>query len=256
MMTGLKDRQDAYGAAMLAAMDNPQAACVIERDDGFVDVDAMAGYLGEYKDWSEHERQAISLARGRVLDVGCGPGRVALYLQGRGLKVVGIDNSPQAVAASRRRGLKDARVVPIARASRAALGVFDTIVMYGNNFGLFGSFEGARRLLRRFHGLTSLAGRILAETQDPHLRPGQKAVTHVQKSHLAYRRANIRRGRLGGQIRFRIRYHNLCSPYLDYLFVSRDEMRRIVEGTGWRVARFFDSQWPQYVAVLEKERRP
>jgi SAM-dependent methyltransferase len=249
---GLANGQDAYGTAMLASLDNPQAACVIERDDGFVDVDTTAGYLREYKDWGEHERQAISLARGRVLDVGCGPGRVALYLQGKGLQAVGIDNSPQAIAACRRRGVKDARVVPIAQASRAALGEFDTIVMYGNNFGLFGSFDSARRLLRRFHGMTSLAGRIIAETQNPHLRPGQKAVTHVQKAHLAYRRANVRRGRMGGQIRFRIRYHDLCSPYLDYLFVSRDELRGIVDGAGWRVVRFFDSQGPQYIAILEK----
>jgi SAM-dependent methyltransferase len=252
-MQGLTNRQDAYGAAMSAALGDPHAACVIERDDGFVDVDTPVSYLQEYKDWSEHERQAISLARGRVLDIGCGLGRVGLYLQGRGLQAVGIDNSPQAIAACRRRGLKEARVVPIAQASRRALGVFDTIVMYGNNFGLLGGFGGARRLLRRFHGMTNLAGRIIAETQDPHLRPGQKAETPVQKAHLAYRRANVRRGRMGGQIRFRIRYHDLRSPYLDYLFVSRDEMRKIVEGTGWRIARFFDSAGPQYIAVLEKE---
>ena len=33
-----------------------------------------------------------------------------------------------------------------------------------------------------------------------------------------------------------------------------DEMRRIVEGTGWRIARFFDSDRSVYIAVLEKER--
>jgi SAM-dependent methyltransferase len=251
-MKGLAKNQDAYGACMFASMDDPQAACVIERDDGFVDVDTTARYLREYKNWPEHERQAIGLARGRVLDVGCGLGRVALYLQGKGLLAVGVDNSPQAIAACRRRGLTDARVVPIAQASRAALGVFDTIVMHGNNFGLFGSFDGARRLLRRFHGMTGLAGRIIAETLDPHLKPGQKAETPVQKAHLAYGRANVRRGRMGGQARFRIRYHGLCSAYLDYLFVSRDEMRKIVEGTGWRIARLFDSKGPQYIAILEK----
>jgi hypothetical protein len=73
-MRSLAKSQDAYGACMLASLDNPQAACVIERDDGFVDVDTTAHYLREYKEWPEHERQAISLACGRVLDVGCGLG--------------------------------------------------------------------------------------------------------------------------------------------------------------------------------------
>jgi hypothetical protein len=36
--------------------------------------------------------------------------------------------------------------------------------------------------------------------------------------------------------------------------VSKDEMRQIVTGTGWRVARFFDSKISVYIAVLEKEK--
>jgi SAM-dependent methyltransferase len=253
-MTGLTAKQDAYGTAMWDALSDPHEAIIIERDDGLVDVDFMAGYLRGYKDWSELERQAISLARGRVLDVGCGAGRAALYLQERGLQAVGIDNSPAAVATCRRRGLKDARVVPIAEASRTKLGVFDTILMFGNNFGLFGSFAGAQRLLRRFHGMTSLAGRIIAATQDPYLPVGRKTPTPMEKCHQAYQRVNARRGRMGGQARFRIRYRDLCTPYLDYLFVSRDELRKIVAGTGWRITRIFDSPAAQYIAVLEKER--
>ncbi len=38
----------------------------------------------------------------------------------------------------------------------------------------------------------------------------------------------------------------------DYLLVSVKEMRRIVEGTGWQVARVFESGASSYVAVLEK----
>ena len=40
--------------------------------------------------------------RGRVCDLGCGPGHVALYLQARGLDVFGIDLSPQMIELARR----------------------------------------------------------------------------------------------------------------------------------------------------------
>jgi hypothetical protein len=60
---------------------------------------------------------------------------------------------------------------------------------------------------------------------------------------------------MGGQLRFRIRYMKHATPYFDYLLVSKDEMRDIVDDTGWKIARFFDATHrpSMYIAVLEKE---
>lgn len=40
--------------------------------------------------------------RGRVCDIGCGPGHVARYLHGQGVDVMGLDLSPEMVARARR----------------------------------------------------------------------------------------------------------------------------------------------------------
>src|SRR3954452_6706434 len=48
----------------------------------------------------------------------------------------------------RRRGVRDARLFDFADVDES-LGAFDTIVMLGNNFGVFGSPAKAKRLLRR-----------------------------------------------------------------------------------------------------------
>lgn len=180
---------------------------------------------------------------GRVLDVGCGAGRVAIHLQERGRDVLGIDNSPLAVRVSRRRGLKQVRVLSISEID-GSLGTFDTILMMCNNFGLVGSRAGARRLLRKFHRITSDRGRILAST-DPR---------HGRSPHHAYHQRNRSQGRMPGQIRGRIRYRTYATPWADFLLVSRAEMRSLARGTGWRVQRFVDApDEPLYVAILEKE---
>jgi len=44
----------------------------------------------------------------------------------------------------------------------------DSILMMGNNFSLFGSFQKAQRLLKSFHRLTSKKAFIIAETRDPY----------------------------------------------------------------------------------------
>ena len=52
----------------------------------------------------------MRFVRGRVLDLGCGAGRVGLHLQSRGHDVVGIDVSPLAVEIAGQRGLADVRL--------------------------------------------------------------------------------------------------------------------------------------------------
>ncbi len=244
-MARLTREQDAFGWEINDHFHGRAASEVAERDDGWIDVSAGPdGYFAPHEAWPETERQAIGLATGRVLDVGCGAGRVGLHLQAKGLEVTGIDNSPLAAEVCKARGLKDTRVMSITQVSRR-LGQFDTIVMYGNNFGLFGSFRRGRWLLRRFHAMTSPQARIIAETFNPYVTK--------DKGHLAYHRRNRRRGRMAGQVRIRIRYKRYATPWFDYLFVSKVELRRIVAGTGWRIARIFDGAGPRYIAVLEKE---
>jgi hypothetical protein len=117
--------------------------------------------------------------------------------------------------------------------------------MYGNNFGLFGSPARAKRLLRRLHTMTSADARILGESMDPHQT--------TNPDHLAYHRRNRKLGRLAGQVRIRARSRALKTPWFDYLFVSRTEMRATVKGTGWHVVRTYPPRGPQYVALLEKD---
>lgn len=156
---------------------------------------------------------------------------------------VTIDVSPLAVKTCRLRGVRDARVCSIARISRR-LGRFETVVMFGNNFGLFGNPVRAKRLLRRLHGMTSPTARIVAESRNPYRA--------VSADHRRYHQLNRRRGRLPGQLRLRVRHGHSRTPWFDYLMVSPGEMRGIVAGTGWRLARLIGTTGPIYIAVLQK----
>ena len=127
---------------------------IVERDDGFVNSGAGSAYLSRYKDWPVREKSAIRFAKGRVLDIGSGGGRHSLYLQGKGLQVLGVDISPLAIRVCKRRGLRNARLMSIDEIS-PKMGKFDTILMLGNNFGLFGNKSKARRLLRGFLDMTN-----------------------------------------------------------------------------------------------------
>jgi SAM-dependent methyltransferase len=238
---------DAYGHELWACLTEGHAQEIVERDDGFISAsDWPTRYFADFKAWPAHERQSMRFVRGiRALDIGCGAGRVALHLQRKGLRVTAIDNSPLAIRLCRQRGVKDARVLAVEDIARLGPASFDTVVMLGNNFGLFGSFARARRLLRQLHRLTRPDAVILAESRNPY-------TTRVA-AHARYRRRNRDRGRMGGQIRIRIRFGKLKGPWFDYLLVSPAEMKAILAGTGWRVREVLkSSDRAVYVAVIAK----
>jgi hypothetical protein len=117
--------------------------------------------------------------------------------------------------------------------------------MYGNNFGLMGNFKRGQWLLKRFHKMTSDKGRVIAESCNPY--------NTKEPDHLAYHKFNRKRNRMAGQLRLRVRHKKQTTPWFDYLLASPKEVEKMVKGTGWEIARLFESKSGPYAMVLEKE---
>jgi len=97
----MQSDDDAFGRVLYDYSIGEYIHEVIEREDGFISVSKGPGiYFSEFDDWIPAEQEAMSFAFGRVLDIGCGAGRHALYLQDKGLDVLGLDSSPLALKVS------------------------------------------------------------------------------------------------------------------------------------------------------------
>ena len=242
----LKDFQDAFGHGMYDYLNGTAGTEITERDDGLLTLSGGPElYFTPYKKWHPIERKAIRYSRGRVLDIGCGAGRHSLYLQEKGHDVVGIDNSPLAIEVCKKRGLKDARVISISQMS-SRLGIFDTVIMFGNNFGLFGTPANGKRLLKRLYKMTAKKGRMIVGTRDPY--------DTDDPDHLSYQAANRAKSKMSGQMRIRVRYKRYASPWINVLLVSKKEMEDILEDTGWKVSKYIDENIGSSFAIIEKDR--
>jgi len=117
-------------------------------------------------DWrsraTEDEVEVLARVRPAVIDIGCGPGRVAHELSARGLPALGIDASPAAVMRARHVG-----------ASAIERSVFDTLpaegrwgtaILFDGNIGIGGD---PVELLRRLCSLLGARGRAVVEVEPP-----------------------------------------------------------------------------------------
>jgi SAM-dependent methyltransferase len=98
---------------------------------------------------------------GRILDLGCGAGRILGYLVLLGADAHGIDISPQMVEHCRQRFPgTDVRVGDLADLSATAKGPFDTVLMADNLIDVFDDAE-RRRVLADARGLLAPGGLLV-----------------------------------------------------------------------------------------------
>jgi SAM-dependent methyltransferase len=240
-MAEMKPRKgDAFGMALLAHMDQKDGWHVVERDDGRLHPMDAEVYFREPADWPNGEPRVLDYIRGRVLDVGAGAGRYAVELQRRGHHVVALDVSAGAAEVCQRRGL-----VNVFTGTIDELGDdhFDTFLFGGNNLGLLASPSAASRLLDRLRTLALPNAQIIGTCRDPY--------DTDDPENLEYHELNRSRGRQAGQIRLRVRFRRVATPWFDYWFQSPSELRTVTEPHGWSLRHYEPLAFGSYLAVLD-----
>lgn len=119
--------------------------------------------LRGYESMPVLERHALDQSAGHVLDVGCGAGSHALYLQERGLEVTAIDISPWSVRTAKMRGVKTAKVADLYQWQEEK---YDTILLLMNGSGILGKLNKVADGLKYLEDLMTPQGQILIDSSD------------------------------------------------------------------------------------------
>jgi SAM-dependent methyltransferase len=233
---------DVFGMIMKDAMKGEKAAHLIERDDGYSHESFGSQYVAEFADWPEGQRDASAEVHGKILDIGCGAGRVGLHYQKLGHEVVGIDISKVAVEVSKKRGLKKVQLMS-AESLEFPEGAFDTVLLFGNNFGILGDEDRIANMLKTINTITSPDAVVLAESRD--------VAATDNPDHLAYHEKNRNRGRPIGLVTLRLRYRVVVDDWFDLRMASPEEMSAIAEKAGWKLEKTYGPR-ELFVAALRK----
>ncbi len=159
---------DLFGKAILDFQTNNSPEDLItETNISEADEMDVAYLFRDFKSMPKLEQKALQLAKGKVLDVGCGAGSHGLYLQGKGLDVTAIDISENVVEACQLRGLKNVKVQNILDADiHQHDNKYDTILLLMNGTGIFRTLAECSKYLQKLKSLLNPNGQILIDSSD------------------------------------------------------------------------------------------
>lgn len=235
---------DPFADALEAYYETGKQGLFYTRDDGYHKRENVAWYFASFSDFWILEKRALKFVRGRVLDLGCGAGRHALYLQRRGLRVTAVDASPRVAALASARGVRDVRVASACVPLPFKRSEFETVLLFGNNLGICGSRAGTARLLRELARVTKSGARILTTTRAP---------ATFRRQHRDYWNRRLERGQEFGAVELRLDFNGANAKTIRWYWVSPQALMELAWETGWRVTEIFGDGRAEegYGAVLE-----
>lgn len=231
---------DAYGELVFDAFHDQLAGTPrYRRDDDHVTEAHVDAYFTDPESWSPTFRDRLDAFEGRLLDVGCGPGKHARYCQSNGATVLAIDRSPGAIAVAREWGVDHAAVMDMHDV--AVLDGFDGAYALGKQLAVGDSLDALRATLDTLAAAVRPGGRLLADFDAPTRRGDGYLDDHRLDDGAAYRR-------------FRVEYDGLVGPWVDLLMLPPETLRSAVQETPWELVEQVDAEASDsaYFAVFER----
>jgi len=236
--------KDVFGKAIMDVFQGKKVTINVRRDDGHLDQENGSYYFTDFDRFPTIEKDSMNFARGLILDMGCGAGRHALYLQTKGFSVIALDISPLAIRVAHQRGVSK----PILAAApwlpfRSE--TFETLLLMFNNFGICGGYEETVRYLRELCRILKQGGCILASSLHPTLTDNE--------SHLRYHESNRKRGLPVGLVTLRLEYGADVGNSFKLLLASPEEMKMLSARAGLKLTKTIGpANGPFYIGVIKK----
>lgn len=156
---------DPFGKALKDYLDGQHDAALTVHIAGFDDeLWPVDMFFQNTRGMRWYARQALRLARGRVLDVGAGAGSHSLRLQQQGFDVEALEISTLAANVIADRGVKKVTNADFFNFTTDRR--YDTILLLMNGVGIAGTLDGLPRLLNHCKELLAPDGQIIMDTTD------------------------------------------------------------------------------------------
>ena len=182
------------------------------------------------------EQQALKLAKGAILDVGCGSGSHSLYLQENGLNVKAIDISKGAIEVAKNRGVKHIEL----RALLDETESFDTILLLMNGTGIFQELSQISNYLKHLKSVLNPNGQILIDSSDiQYMYEDEDGGLWIDTNADYY-----------GELDYFLSYKGEEETSMKWLYLDFERLQLACESVGLKCEKLMDGEHFDYLARI------
>lgn len=157
----MNESETLFGEALRDAFLGKQAGdFLVSSDDGKEFPLDLSFYFSAEPE--EPEVQVLSRVSGRILDLGCGCGRIVKYLQDKGLDVTGLDIDPIAVEVAKKRGCRQVHTGSLVNLDQYR--PFDTILLLNRTLCAMGTVDQIASVLTRCRECSASNAQIIFDS--------------------------------------------------------------------------------------------
>ena len=193
----------------------------------------------EFEDMPEIEKTALTMAKGRVLDVGAGAGCHSLALQERGLTVTAIDISPLSVSTMKERGVRNVIQQDFFEHS----GQYDTILMLMNGIGIVGTLPNMPRFFKRINDILAPEGQLLCDSSDiDYIYETEEGIIDIPPMDHYY-----------GELIYQMQYKDTKGDSFPWLYIDPLTLAKQADENGFRVEIVKQGEHYDYLAKITRK---
>lgn len=180
---------------------------------------------------SELEEYALSICKGKILDIGAGVGAHSLILQSFGLDVTALEISATACEIMKNRGIKKVIHGDIFSDQKD----YDTLLLLMNGIGLCGDIKGLDKLLPHLKRFLKKDGQIILDSSD---------ISYL------YYPGTFPTEKYYGEITFQYEYQSVKGDWFNWLYIDIERLKSIAKTHGFSCELLLEDDMDQYLARL------
>ena len=212
---------------------------IVHSDISEDDIIPVSYLFREFDQMPEIEKIALSLCKGKTLDVGAGAGPHALWLQKNGINTTAIDTSQGAIKTMRERGINDAENIDIKELNDRK---YDTILLLMNGIGIAGKLIFLSKFLNHLNSLLNENGQVLIESTDI-------KYMFMEDDGSMWLDANKK---YYGEVKYQMQYNDTKGKTFDWLFIDFNTLSNFAKKNGFKSELIVEGKNHEYLAKLIK----